>query len=137
MILDTSVVIAAERKAFDLPRFVRTYSEGQVAISAITASELLHGYERAANLSTRSRRAAFIDRLLAEVPVLPFTLATAHHHARLWAELTRRGTLMGPHDLLIAATAVEAGYDIATLNRREFERVPGLALASVDGYGAP
>jgi predicted nucleic acid-binding protein len=36
--------------------------------------------------------------------------------------------MIGPHDLLVAATALAGGHALATLNRREFARVPGLVL---------
>lgn len=42
--------------------------------------------------------------------------------------LTRKGALIGLRDLAIACTALEKGMPLATLNRREFERVEGLEL---------
>jgi tRNA(fMet)-specific endonuclease VapC len=68
------------------------------------------------------------------MPVLPFTLSTAEHHARIWAALSQRGTPIGPYDLIVAATALEFGYEVATLNRREFERVTGLVVADVEPF---
>ncbi|WP_343393958.1 type II toxin-antitoxin system VapC family toxin [Candidatus Amarobacter glycogenicus] len=35
---------------------------------------------------------------------------------------------MGERDLMIAATALANGHEVLTLNRSEFERVPGLML---------
>jgi tRNA(fMet)-specific endonuclease VapC len=60
--------------------------------------------------------------------VLAFGLPEARRHAELWAELMTRGTMIGPHDLLVGATALAHGHALATLNRREFARVPGLVL---------
>lgn len=70
----------------------------------------------------------FVERVLARVPVLPFDLAVARMHAQLAFELFAIGRPIGSHDLLIAATAVAHGYDLLTLNVREFERVPGLIV---------
>jgi tRNA(fMet)-specific endonuclease VapC len=61
--------------------------------------------------------------------MLPFALAEAREHATLWAELEGRGQIIGERDLQIAATAKANGHAVATLNRREFERVPGIILA--------
>ncbi len=36
--------------------------------------------------------------------------------------------MVGPHDLQIAATAVALGWELATLDRVAFSRVPGLRL---------
>jgi predicted nucleic acid-binding protein len=42
--------------------------------------------------------------------------------------------MIGPHDMLIAATALESGHSVATLNRDEFRRVPGLSLTDVKAF---
>lgn len=36
--------------------------------------------------------------------------------------------MIGPHDLQIAATALAAGHEVATLNAQEFQRVAGLRV---------
>ena len=131
VILDTSVLIAAERGVLRLEPFLESLGEMPVGIAAITASELLHGCHRAADPGVRARRFAFVEALLALVPVLPFGLAEARRHAELWAHLTREGTMIGTHDLLIGATALAKGHALATLNSREFGRVAGLRLINL------
>jgi predicted nucleic acid-binding protein len=49
-------------------------------------------------------------------------------HARLSAELAAKGSPVGAHDLLIAATALAMGYDVATRDDRSFPRIPGLQV---------
>lgn len=134
VILDTTVVIAAERRQFDMPAFLSSLGDSPVTIAAITAAELLFGVERAGTAEQRSRRGAFVEAFLAAVPTVPFGLVEARRHAQIWAELVRRGTLIGPHDLLVAATALASDSTVATLNRREFARVPGLALMATETY---
>ncbi len=131
MILDTSVLIAAERQTIRFEAFLENLSDEPVAMAAITASELLHGCHRATDAGTRARRSAFVDSVLDLIPVLPFGLSEARRHAALWADLMREGAMIGPHDLLIAATALARGETLATLNQREFARVPGLRLTPV------
>jgi tRNA(fMet)-specific endonuclease VapC len=122
-VLDTSVLIEAERArlGLDLP------PDEEVAIAAITASELLHGVYRA-DRARRTQRAAFVELVLRTLDTLPVDLATARVHARLWSDLAQEGITMGAHDLLIAATALARGWTLATLNAREFARIPGLRL---------
>jgi tRNA(fMet)-specific endonuclease VapC len=134
LILDTSVLIAAERGSLDLPAFLEARDEEPVAMAAITASELLHGYHRARDAGTRARRAAFVEALLDLIPILPFGMREARQHAELWAALMRKGSVIGPHDLIIAATALAQGDALATLNRKEFKRVSGLRLARLEPY---
>lgn len=127
-LIDSSVLIAAERRTLDLDAAIEADGEEGVAIAAITASELLHGVERATNPAQRQRRAAFVETLLAALPILPFDLVTARIHASLWATLASKGKSVGPHDLLIGATAIAAGYRVVTRDRRGFERIPGLEV---------
>jgi predicted nucleic acid-binding protein len=61
---------------------------------------------------------------------MPFGLLEARRHAQLWAELTRKGKMIGAHDLIIAATALAHDFHLATLNATEFRRVPGLKLVT-------
>src|SRR5579862_7616896 len=123
-LIDTSVLIAVERGQIDLT--VRVTPHEEIAIAAITASELLHGVHRAFNVGTATAREAFVEGLLARVPVLPFDLLTARIHARIWADLARRGVAVGTHDLLIAATALVSGATLATRDMRSFPKIPGL-----------
>lgn len=128
IVLDTSLLIAAERGRVRIEAMLGACRDESVGIAAITASELLHGCHRAADPGVRARRFAFVDALLALIPVLPFGLAEARRHADLWADLVHRGEMIGPHDLLIGATALAQGHALATLNHREFSRVAGLQL---------
>lgn len=134
VIVDTSVLIAGERGTLRIETFLKALGAEPIGMAAITASELLHGYHRATDAGIRARRAAFVDALIEIIPVLPFGLPEARRHAELWADLLRVGTAIGPHDLLITATALAHGYALATLNRREFEQVRGLRLISVDPF---
>ncbi len=131
VILDSSVLIAAERKRFDLARFLSANPDELFFITAITASELLHGCARATDAVIRERRTQFVEDVLQDYAVLPFNLPEAREHARLWAELESKGTLIGERDLLIASIAKTTGHSLATLNRDEFARIPGLALVDV------
>ena len=134
IVLDTSVLVAAERRPVRFEALLESLGEEPVAVAAITASELLHGCHRASDAGVRARRAAFVDALLDAIPVLPFGLPEARRHAELWAELARTGTVIGPHDLLIAATALAQGHALVTLNQREFSRVPGLRLVATERF---
>jgi tRNA(fMet)-specific endonuclease VapC len=131
VILDTSVLIAAERGDLDMPAFLESLGQDSVAIAAITAAELLFGVERAKRGRVRARRGAFVEGLLSVVPVIPFGLLEARRHAQLWADLTKAGTTIGPHDLASAATALAHDFAVATLNTAEFERVEGLTLRTI------
>lgn len=124
LLVDTSAVIAAERAAWEIP------DHEEVGIAAITASEILQGVHRA-DAAHRAERQAFVEALLAEVQTIAFTLPIARVHARLWADLARRGRTPGANDLQIAATAVALGWELASLDVSDFAGIPGLRLRAL------
>jgi tRNA(fMet)-specific endonuclease VapC len=134
LIFDTSLLIADERGKFDMPGFLQQFPAAQPLITAITASELLHGVERAQDPARKAKRQRHVEQILAAVPVQAFDLAQARVHARIWAELASRGQMIGPHDLQIAAAGLALGHEVATLNIQEFQRVPGLKVVDATPF---
>lgn len=127
-LIDTSVFVAWERAEVDRLDLTERAGDESVALSVITASELLHGVERADSAQRRAARARFVEAILDTLPVLPIDLEVSRTHARLWADQRARGVMIGAHDLLIAATALHHGLTVATHNLRDFERVEGLRI---------
>ena len=78
-----------------------------------------------------ARAEAFVERLVAAIPVYPFDPVTARIHASLWASLAAKGAAVGSRDLWIAATAIGLGFRVATRDRRSFGRIPGLEVVSL------
>jgi tRNA(fMet)-specific endonuclease VapC len=128
VLIDTSVFVAWERRDLLDEDIVRLAGEEALALSVITASELLHGVHRAEGAQRRGRRETFVESILGALPVLPIDLVVSRHHARVWADLRARGEIIGAHDLLIAATALAHDLTLATRNAREFDRVEGLQV---------
>jgi tRNA(fMet)-specific endonuclease VapC len=124
-LIDTSVLIAVQRRQLD-PQQLEGDEDDEVAIAAITASELLHGIHRLENAVARTRAERFVERILAVIPVIAFDLDVARVQARLDAELSSKGTSVGDADLTIAATAVWLDYRVATRDLRSFPRIEGL-----------
>lgn len=134
VMLDTSVLVAAERRTFSLGALLDSVGGEPVGIAALTAAELLHSCHRAADPGMRVRRFAFVESLLARVPIFEFGLVEARRHADLWAALARDGVWIGAYDLVIGATALARGHRLATLNDRDFGRMPGLGLVAVQSF---
>ena len=96
-------------------------------MAAITVAELWHGVERAVG-AIRSRRQQYLQAALSLLPILPYAEQTAFEHARIWAELESTGRMIGYYDIIVAATALERGSQLATFNRRHFSQVKGLVI---------
>lgn len=127
LIIDTNVLIRIERQSATW-RLDDLGVVEDMAVSAITISELLVGALRANTEERRTRRLSFADNVLENLSVMPFDLETARIHAHISADLQTRGLVIGAQDLIIAATALEHGHEVLTGNVREFERVDGLTV---------
>ena len=125
-LVDTSVLIAAQRGEIDFDALLVAQGNQDVAIATICASELMHGPHRMANAVARERAERTVEILLDCFSIVDFDLEIARLHARLGADLAAKGTAVGAHDLIIAATALSLGYAIATRDRRSFPKIRGL-----------
>lgn len=122
-LLDSDVVVEVLRGRSAALRRRLLDHEGALAVSAVSVSELRFGARRS------SRVQQFLDSLdqfLEFVPVLDLDADAALAAGDARAELTGRGTPIGPYDCLIAGQALARGLTVATGNVREFRRVPGL-----------
>jgi predicted nucleic acid-binding protein len=81
LILDSSVVIAAERRGETVERLIERVvsvaGDQDAALSAVGLTELIHGVYRAQSPQMRVRRETFLQELLADVTVYPYTKETA------------------------------------------------------------
>jgi tRNA(fMet)-specific endonuclease VapC len=132
VILDSSVVIEAERQHLNAAQFlkqiVQKIGETEAALCSISVAELVHGIYRADTPERRARRRAFLDDLKAAVPVHPITDGTAELVGKIDAESSATGVTIPFDDLPIGACALERGYAAASRNLRHFQKIPGLSL---------
>ncbi|MGC9998315.1 MAG: PIN domain-containing protein [Terriglobia bacterium] len=135
LILDSSVVIAAERRGETveqlIARILRATGDQDAALSAVGLTELVHGVHRASTPEVRLRRESFLNELLADLTVYPYTKETALLAGRLDAEQQSRGVVIPFADLLIGATSLVLGYSVLTVNDRHFGRIPGLTVVKL------
>lgn len=131
VIFDTSLLIALERNLFDLDAFIKGREEEPFGISVITAAELLHGVHRADSEKKRLKREAFVENIINIFPLYPFDITTARIYARVWANLARKGIIVGAHDLMIAVTAIAHGFSVATFDKRDYSKIKELKLEAI------
>ena len=95
-------------------------------VSVVVLYELKYGARKSA---FPERNLARLDDFLASVSaIVPFDADDASEAGEIRAHLENKGTPIGPYDVLIAAQARRRGAALVTLNRREFDRVPGLIV---------
>ena len=99
-----------------------------MAVSVLTFGELWFGIEVETDAARARRRRRWIEKLFRRLEVVPVDTRVARAHARIWAQLTASGEMIGPHDLIVAATALQRRWAVATFNAREFRHVRGLEV---------
>lgn len=127
ILIDADVIIQAERGLFDLDAWMDSQPEMEFRLAAITVAELWHGAERATG-AHRTKRQLFLERLFDLFEVVSYTGQTGFEHARIWAALESTGQMINAHDIILAATAIQTGHAVATLNKRHFAVIKGLKV---------
>ncbi len=125
-LLDTSILSAIMKEAHGVIPSARAYlaENGAFSFSTITRYEILRGL-KAKNAVTQI--AAF-DRLCGASEVLPLTDDVVVKAAEIYADLKKRGALIGDGDILIGATALVHGLKVVTDNEDHFRRIQGLPV---------
>jgi tRNA(fMet)-specific endonuclease VapC len=132
LLIDSTVFVTAERRretARDVVgRILQEYGDLELALSVMSAGELVHGCWRADSAPRRARRDEFVESILAAIPVVPLTLAIARLYGELDARFTARGRRLPTSDLIIASTALYRGDELLTGNPRHFTRIRELTV---------
>ena len=123
--LDTNTCIDAMKGTWPkMAERFRQYVPEDIGVPAMVRAELLLGALKSRN---PGRTGELVEAFLAPFDLLPFDRAAAGHYADIRRQLEAGGKLIGPNDLVIAATARSRNLTLVTHHRREFARVPGLA----------
>lgn len=132
LLIDSTLLIHAERHRLTPARLIAQlldrWGDEELAISAMSAGELLHGCWRADSPARRARREEFVEAVLAVLPVVVLTLPIMRVFAAVDARLRASGSKLPTSDLLIGATALYRGDEVVTGNTRHFDRIPGLTV---------
>jgi tRNA(fMet)-specific endonuclease VapC len=108
-----------------LDRAIQARSE--FFIPSIVVHELWFGVAKSEHVQANTRKLQ--DFLYSSVTLLDFSGEDARRAGEIRANLAKRGTPIGPYDVLIAGQALARGLTLVTPNTREFSRVDGLKLA--------
>ena len=134
LVLDSSAVIAAERRKESITDFIesihRAHGPLDLSLSPVSVAELVHGVFRAQTPVASQRRRLFIEELVSLVPVHPVTKKTGWLVGQIQGQEAAKGNMLPFNDLMIAAAAIEQGYAVLTSNVRHFQRIPGLQVVS-------
>lgn len=126
VLLDSDTLSAITRNHSQAVANSRAYlqTHPRLSISIITRFEVLRGLK----VKSANRQLTIFENFCVGNEVFDITDSIIVKAADIYADLHKRGLLIGDADILIAATALVHGYAVATNNERHFQRIPGLQL---------
>lgn len=124
--LDTNICIyAIKHKPEKVFVKLQSIEPKEVCISSVTYVELVHGVEKS---SAVERNRLALSVLLSNIEIMSFDVSAADEYGKIRAALEKKGTPIGPLDMMIAGHAKALGYTVVTNNEKEFSRVEGLKI---------
>ena len=123
--LDTSAYGAFKRGHEAVVAHLRRADE--ILVSTVVLGELLGGFE-VGRQTQRNREELRQFRSSPRVRVVPLVEATAERYARIYASLRAAGRPIPINDLWIAASAMEHGAELITLDR-DFTHIAQILVA--------
>jgi tRNA(fMet)-specific endonuclease VapC len=124
--LDTDICIyIIKRKPLRVLERLESIQPDQLSMSAITFAELMNGAKKSQRVEANVARLNALGEIL---EICSFDQQAALAYGDVRSSLEKRGEVIGPHDLLIAAHALSLDRILITNNEREFKRVEGLKV---------
>lgn len=125
-LLDTNICIyiIKEKPAHTVEIF-RQHPFGTIAVSTVTEAELAYGVSK--SLFVDKNRTS-LKKFLEPLTVIPFSSQSAYEFGRLRSYLEKKGSSIGPYDLMLASQALSDNLTLVTNNEFEFSRVPNLKI---------
>lgn len=125
-LLDTNICIyIIKKKPAQVLKILQKKINDHIYVSAITIAELEHG---AARSQFPERNKIALIEFLSVYQILPFDDRDAAEFGQIKSYLEKKGKIIGPMDLLIAAQAMSKNLILVTNNSREFERINRLKI---------
>ena len=124
-ILDTNTLIYFFKGIGNVADNLLAVSPKDIGIPAVVLYELEYGIARSTSSKKRTKQ---LEELCALVEVLAFGGEEAKTSATIRASLEKKGTPIGPYDVMIAGTALGKQGVLVTSNTKEFRRVPRLEI---------
>ncbi len=123
-LLDTNICIyIIRKKPVEVLKTLKTKLKKDICISSITIAELEYGVSK--SQFPEKNKIALIE-FISIFNILPFDDNDAVEFGAIKTDLEKKGRIIGPMDLLIAAQAKSKKLILVTNNLKEFERVEGI-----------
>lgn len=125
-LLDTNnCIFAVKRRPAKVLELIKQRSKDGVYISSLTVAELEFGVQ---NSEREEQNRIALLKFLSIFNILDFDDSDAIDYGKLKVDLRKRGEIIGPIDMLLAAQAINKEMVFVTNNVKEFKRVKRLKI---------
>ncbi len=125
-LLDTNICIyIIKKKPVNVFEKFKTLEIGSIGISSITLAELRYGIMKSSDIEKNS---VALERFITPLDIIDFDTNAAIEYGKIRADLEKKGTPIGPLDMLIASHAKSLDLTLVTNNEREFNRISELKI---------
>ena len=124
LLVDTDILSALMRRNRNVGAGAAPYlaQYGHLSFSIITKYEILRGL----NIKDAKKQSTAFEQFCEKNKIVQITDDVVSQAARIYADLYKRGELIGDADILIAASALVNGLGVVTNNERHFTRIAKL-----------
>ena len=124
-VLDTNTLIYFFKGMGQVAQTLLAHSPQEIAIPTVVLFELEVGIAKSTSPQKRRQQLA---EMMSIIRVFPFGLPESKTAAKIRVTLEKKGTPIGPYDILIAATALANQAVLVTHNTKEYGRIPKLQI---------
>jgi tRNA(fMet)-specific endonuclease VapC len=113
------------RRPIEIIQKFKQFDVGDIGVSTITVSELQYGAAKSKKTKLNLQR---VEEFLTPLEILLYDLNAAKCYGEVRQNLEKKGEIIGPLDMLIAAHAISNDSILVTNNEKEFQRVNNLKI---------
>jgi len=125
--LDTNIIVSILRKNpnQNVLNKVEAQSRKEVKIPSMVKAELIAGALKSQSIESNLEN---VEKIIFGLEIVPFDDAAAVLYGKIKTEMIKKGKIIGPNDLVIAATVLSHSGILVTSNTKDFERIGGLRI---------
>jgi tRNA(fMet)-specific endonuclease VapC len=125
-LLDSNICIyIINRRPEKVVQKIKEYHPPEIKLSAISIAELEYGVSKSEN---REKNRQALIHFASAFDIIDFNDDDAEIYGLIRADLEKKGLVIGPYDMQIAAQAISRNMVLVTNNVNEFNRVKNLKI---------
>jgi tRNA(fMet)-specific endonuclease VapC len=125
-LLDSNICIyVINNRPIKVVQKIKEFIPPEIKLSSISIAELEYGVSKSQD---REKNRQALVNFASAFDIIDFNGEDAEIYGIIRADLEKKGQIIGPYDMQIAAQALSRNYVLVTNNVSEFSRIKGLKI---------